>query len=104
MDGGPISVSIHAAKRMRQRLGIPKKAVDAEAERAVSHGLSKDDFSGAFRQYLEDSHDIHHFDGDYYMTPSGIHVVDNDTVITVLPLPTDHKATVHSVWRKKRAV
>lgn len=98
-----ISVSKHAAKRMRQRLGIPKKAVEAEAFRAVTQGLQEDDFTGAFRDYLTDSHSINEFDGDYFVTPSGIHVVDHATVITVLPLPKEHKATVHNVWRKKRA-
>lgn len=98
-----IHVSKHAAKRMRQRLGIPKKAVEGEALRAVSQGLQEDDFSGAFREYLSESHEINEFDGDYFVTPSGIHVVDHATVITVLPLPKEHKTTVHNTWKKKRS-
>lgn len=97
-----IHVSKHATKRMRQRLGIPKKAVESEALRAVSLGLKEEDFSGSFREYLAESHLLNEFDGDYFITPSCIHVVANATVITVLPLPKEHKATVHNKWRKER--
>jgi hypothetical protein len=46
------TVTRHAERRVRERLGLPKRTVQKLADRALSEGSPYTDFSGAFRHYL----------------------------------------------------
>ena len=43
----------HGESRIRERLGLPKKAVGKRADRAVSEGTPRTEFSGSIRRYLD---------------------------------------------------
>jgi len=44
----------HVIRRVRRRMGLPKKAVLKEIEKAYNHGRRAKSFCGAFREYLDD--------------------------------------------------
>ena len=44
-----LRVSRHGYKRARERLGIPKNAVQKNAEKALEYGVRREDASGPFR-------------------------------------------------------
>lgn len=43
----------HGIKRVRQRLGLPKKAVEKLVSEAQERGAAPEDFSGQMRKYLD---------------------------------------------------
>jgi hypothetical protein len=45
--------SNHGAKRARKRLGLPKKAIQREVERALKFGLRRKDFDGEVGKYVD---------------------------------------------------
>ena len=47
-----INITKHAEKRIRQRVGIPKKSVHNWVESALTEGVRSDSISGSFKRYL----------------------------------------------------
>lgn len=46
-------VSRHAAQRTRERLGLPKKSVERNAQRAFENGVDRLSTTGKLRRYLD---------------------------------------------------
>ena len=46
-------VTQHGEKRVRKRMGLPKRAVQKLAERALTEGVDHGSFSGSFKRYLD---------------------------------------------------
>jgi hypothetical protein len=95
------AVSKHAIKRIRQRLGINKRAAETEAQRAAEHGLSPSDLTGSVRRYIDHLAMRHH--GTYRITPRGIFSYKGDTLTTVWPVPQRYHKSVMSRWEKQNA-
>ena len=45
-------VSRHGERRARQRVGLPKKSVERNAQRALTDGIGYREASGALRRYI----------------------------------------------------
>ena len=45
--------SAHGTERVRQRLGLPAKAVDRAVRNALARGTKRTEFSGSLRRYLD---------------------------------------------------
>lgn len=80
------SVSEHGILRARQRLGIPKRAVEREIERALERGTPRTELSGRIRRTLD--HLFHRYGhrGDYRVWRGFIFVFKGRTFVTVLAL------------------
>lgn len=48
-----VEITRHAVKRVRQRLGVPKKTAEKLAEQAWEDGKRVGEFSGRMRRYLD---------------------------------------------------
>lgn len=48
-----VDITRHGVKRVRQRLGLPKKAVEKLANEAWENGNDQAQHSGAMRRYLD---------------------------------------------------
>ncbi len=97
-------VSKHAVKRMRQRLGLSKKATLREAARALE-GIAVEECGGMLRRWLEYMRKQHGVE-QYRLTPAGVYVfTDDGCMITVLPVPPEYAKDVMAIWksRKRRA-
>ncbi len=46
-------VTRHAEKRVRKRIGLPKKSVGRHADKALFEGAGQARYSGRFRRYLD---------------------------------------------------
>lgn len=96
-----IEVSKHATKRIRERLGLPKKAAQSEAERAFEKGLRIDELCGRLRRFLDRKHLILRDGADYRITPAAIYVIKNDVLVTVMPVPEELRGLVMNAWKEK---
>jgi len=82
-----VDVTRHAEKRIRQRLGINKKATERNAEKALQCGVTHAEATGQLCKYLDSI-----FLRNY--RPTNMRVYNHSTylfrdtqLITVLPLP-----------------
>lgn len=114
MDMEDFRISKHAYDRMKERLGINKKAARRLAYRAFENGIECSKASGKLRRYLLSREDAYeHYDskviiyGDAVYCFARNHHGDNigveSSLVTVLLLPNDLKKQAHNtVKRMKR--
>lgn len=89
----------HSVKRIRQRLGVPKKSAERCARRALAHGRSCEEFTGEFRAYLDNV--MRGQPGNNFIRVHGEHlfIFSGNVLITVFDLPGGIKALA----RRQRA-
>lgn len=73
-----VDVTRHAEKRIRQRLGINKKATERNAEKALQCGVTHAEATGQLCKYL---------DGIFLRNYKPTNLFRDTKLITVLPLP-----------------
>lgn len=80
-------VTHHAEKRIRQRLGLPKSAVQSIADKAEIYGHTADKFTGSFRRYM-DSFYYNSGDAEKAIYHNGyMFLTKEDRLITVFRVP-----------------
>lgn len=80
-----MKISRHGDKRVRERIGIPRKAVAKLSSEALAQGRGQNDFKGSFRKYLD-------WLGREYLTAPLVHngyiwIFSHDKLVTVYPVP-----------------
>ena len=79
-----MNISRHGDLRVRERMGIPRKAIARAAQRALSEGHTVDDYSGTLGLYLRSKQR----DGTVALAWHGFaFVFAGETLVTVIPLP-----------------
>ena len=97
----PVHVSRHARMRMRQRLGINKRACDREVARALRHGLRRRELTGAVRRWVDNQRALHP-GTRYVIMPNGIFVLGRDVLVTVISPPQGLRVHIVKAWTRKR--
>jgi len=84
-------LTTHGDKRIRKRLGIPRKAAQSHSDRARKEGFPRTHFTGRLRRYLDK---LWHEGGkthDYRIFNGAVYVFAGETLITVWVLPQSLK-------------
>ncbi len=105
-----VCVSKHAYERMRERLGINKKAAQRMAVRAYEAGIGYSDTSGRLQKYIEKNSIAYMRQGTriiiygdaVYCFVCGSTSKYDKTLVTVLHLPNELKNQAHGVRRKMK--
>jgi len=71
-------ITSHANKRIKQRIGIPKKSAHTNAEKALIYGVSHKDTSGTLCRYSA---------GNIKIYNDFVYIFCVETLITVFSLP-----------------
>lgn len=101
IDSENTNISKHAVKRIRERLGLPKKAAIREAEKALG-GLKIEECGGRLRRYLDSLRHLHGDAADYRVTPHAVYAFKFGVMTTVFQLPHAHRRSAKTQWRKYR--
>lgn len=80
-----IQITNHASDRMKERLGLPIKAHQRQAERAYECGLKRADISGKAHRYL-DSLTIE-TGSDVRVFANAVYIFKRQVLITVYHIP-----------------
>lgn len=87
-----VIVSKHASDRVRERLGMPKKAVTRLAEQAFDKGMRRADFSGSFRRYLDATFFAERKGNNMRVYGHHLFLFQDDTLITAWIVPPKYRA------------
>ena len=95
-------VTKHGGKRSRERLGIPKKAVDRNAMIALEKGLKHGETCGGLKRYLDwlylkgsgEANNMRVY-GDH------VYLFHDEILITVLNVPPEHRKQAARLQRKR---
>lgn len=86
-------VTQHGGKRVRERLGIPKKAVARMAELALAEGKRHSDFAGSMRRYLDSVFLEHRTANNMRVYAQHLFLFDGPSLITAWQLPPKFRNT-----------
>ena len=90
----------HAAQRARERIGIPKKALDANMRNALRYGLTYKDVYGKVKQYLCTLYQKRYTACNIRIYRNMVYVFDKTILITVFPLPEKHREAVDKILKE----
>lgn len=96
-----VDVTQHAAKRIRQRLGINKKAAEKNAEKALRYGVTHAEAKGKLCKYLDSIFLLNYRPTNMRVYNRAVYLFRDQTLITVLPLPNNLWKLADKLQREK---
>lgn len=84
-------VSIHAEKRAKERLGLPKKAVERNVKKALRYGILYTEFRGQFRRYLNNIAHKQTCDTEIRVMARYVYLFRDGILVTVIPVPCEFR-------------
>lgn len=92
-----VTVSHHALRRGKERLGLNRKAMIRHTHKVIADGLCFADFQGDFSAYLaERIHEELEY-GDVRVYGHHIYIFSENNLVTVLTVPLEYRAAVARV-------
>lgn len=105
VDRHELQVSKHGAKRARERVGLPKKAVERNAQRALTEGIGYKEASGSLKRYISWLYERYDGNGNNIrIYGDKVWVFHDGILITVLNVPGEHRKQVKYQMEKRRGV
>lgn len=87
----PPKITKHAHKRIKQRLGLPKRAVERNAENAWNQGRKHKDYTGSFKRYLDSIFLRERTASEMRILNGYIYIFTADALITVYIAPQRYR-------------
>lgn len=97
-----LRVSRHGAKRVRERLGLPKSSVQKNAEKALKYGCERFEASGPFRRYLDAIFWEYGTANNLRVYNRFLYIFCGETLVTVLNIPLKYIESADILQRRKR--
>lgn len=95
-------VTRHASKRIRQRIGIPKDAVERNADKALRSGVPRTEYGGQLRRYLDALYHRYACTANNILTYNDhVYVFSGGILITVLHLPSKYLKAAQAQQKKR---
>lgn len=101
---GEACVTKHSAKRIRQRLGLNKKSVEKQAQKALDYGVSHKEATGKLCQYMNGVFLTNYRPTNMRVYNRTLYLFREDKLITVLPLPNRYWAQADKLQQRKSGV
>ena len=93
-------ISDHAKIRIKERCGLPKKAIRKNAELALQHGVKHGDCTGRLKKYVDYLYLSHKTATNIRLYGAFVYIFAQEELVTVLPLHRSYKDAVNKI--KKR--
>jgi hypothetical protein len=97
-----MDITQHAKERIRERVGIPKRSVDKNAEQALTYGVTHKEATGRLKKYFEYLFLSHGIGANIRLYANNVYIFTREKLITVLPLPNAHRNAVKKIVGRKR--
>jgi len=101
---GEAYVTKHGTKRIRQRLGLNKKSVEKQAQKALNYGVSHKEATGKLCQYMNGVFLLNYRPTNMRAYNRMLYLFREDKLITVLHLPNRYWAQADKLQQRKSEV
>lgn len=97
-------ITRHGKKRLKERVGLSKSAEASMPAKALSVGMCHSDATGRLKKYFDFLFFHNYSATNVRIFGEHVYVFNgDDTLITVLPLPNEHKKSVKKFFDKLKA-
>lgn len=97
------TITKHGDKRLRERVGVSRSAVEKVTEKALKYGIKHSEVSGSLKRYLDKLWLTYRM-GHFRIYQQKIYVFTGERLITVLNLPQRFHGTVKKIQDMKGEV
>lgn len=97
-----VSITRHAEKRTRSRLGLPKRVADRNANRALQDGIGHRDVNGSLRRYIDALYFRNMVGNNIRIYNNYVYIFHNQTLITVFGLPRRYRQTAIKLQKERK--
>lgn len=80
-------ITTHAKKRLKQRLGLPKKALEKHVDSVLQEGKKHCDAKGRARKWMDKMYLSYEAANNMRVHGQFLYVFNSQTLITVVPVP-----------------
>ena len=91
----------HAKGRMKERCGLPKKAVERSAQTALEEGICHSECTGRLKKYIDYLFLSHGRGANIRLYGNHVYIFSHTSLITVLALPNIYKNAVNKIMKRK---
>lgn len=102
MKNSTVTVTRHAGKRIRQRLGINKRSTEKAAEKALQFGITHAEAKGKLSRHLDGIFLLNYKPTNMRVYNHSVYLFHGVTLITVLPLPQKFWTYADKLQRQKK--
>jgi len=95
-------VTKHGEKRMRERLGLNRRASRRIAQKALENGLTRDDLDGKLRKYVNSAWNQYKTADNMRIYHRHLYIFQESTLITVFLLPPKYFASSDKAEKRMR--
>ena len=95
-------VTIHAGRRIRERIGVNKKAIQTISDRALIKGLSHNELKGKLKQYIDALYFKRSTANNIKVYAEKVYIFNENILITVVSLPTGLKRIANKLFQGKK--
>ena len=101
MYEGKVILTFHSKKKAKERMGIPHRALQKNAENAFLYGLSRYESVGRLRDYLDKIYFKTRKANNLRVYNRFVYIFAGKTLITVLHVPKELVPSAYSQQKKK---
>ena len=97
-------VTWHGKNRLKERVGIPKRASQKQTQRAFEKGISIDETVGSLRNYLDGVYLREGTANNLRVWNGSVYIFKDETLLTVYALPSRFRKTELTIMKKKKEI
>ena len=95
------TVTRHGEKRLKERCGVPKRAVQRNAQTAYEKGLTYDSATGKLKKYIDSKNESTQIT-DVRIWNGNVYVFFGEALLTVYPLPKKYTKREIQLRQKRK--
>jgi len=92
-----MNITDHAKSRIKERLGLPKRAIKRHVDNVFNVGYKHGVFSGRVKRYLDGQFLKYRSATNMRVFSGYLYIFSKDTLITVYELPKKYKSLIKSI-------
>ena len=97
-----MQVTHHAKDRIKERCGLPKKAIERNAVHALQNGVRHEECTGKLKKYVDWVFLSHQRGANIRLYSNHVYIfTSSEKLITVLPIPHIYKNTINKIIRNR---
>ena len=95
-------VTNHAAQRTKERVGIPKRISEKNANKALQLGIRHNETSGSLHKYITALYLKQRTANNVRIYCGNVYIFHDEILITILTLPQKYRKAADRISRKKK--
>jgi hypothetical protein len=96
-----MNITDHAKTRIKERCGLPKKALERNAAIAFEEGVRHGDCTGRLKKYIDFLFLSHGCGANIRIYGNHVYIFTQNSLVTVLPLPNIYRKAISKIMKRR---